>query len=145
MELPDAIYNQVTALSERGNVALENGKVATAIIEWRRALELLPAPETQWDAAAWLHGSIGDAHWQAGRAAQTRDEMLAALNCSSGRENPFIYYRLGLAYRKLGDEANATENLLKAYMLAGDEIFEAEPEGREALTFLRSRVRLDAN
>lgn len=142
MELPDAIYDRVTVLSEKGNDALDAGRPAEAIARWREALALLPEPALQWDAAGWLHASIGDALWQAGRPRDAAEELRTALGCSGVLDNPFVYFRLGQAQHALGQEQPATENLLKAYMLAGEEIFDDEPEGEALLAFLRGRVTL---
>lgn len=60
-ELPYDIYDRVTELSEQGNNLLDRGDTKAAISAWRSALQLLPEPRRQWDAAVWLHASIGDA------------------------------------------------------------------------------------
>lgn len=143
MELPDAVYDQITALSEQGNEELDAGYPDRAIRSWSKAINLLPEPRFVWDAAGWLYASIGDAYWQAGKANDARDALINAVRSSGTQDNPFVFYRLGEVQLSLGDEKNAIENLLKAYMLAGNEIFETEPEGSDLLTFLRKHVKLN--
>ena len=43
-----------------------------------------------------------------------------------GTGNPFVWLRLGQAAFELGMDKQATDALLSAYMLEGDEIFEDE-------------------
>ncbi len=61
-----------------------------------------------------------------------------------GYGNPFIMLRLGECCLELGDEKNATEYLLRAYMMDGREIFEAdgngEDDGQKYFDFLRTHV-----
>ena len=46
-ELPNDIYNRVTALSEAGNVALDAGNAPAAIERWNEAMRLFPSPRMQ--------------------------------------------------------------------------------------------------
>lgn len=141
-ELPDATYVEVTRLSELGNEYADDGQFDFAINSWRDALQLLPAPVEQWDAATWLRASIGDANWQAGRPKATREAMFDALNCVGGVENPFIHLRLGQAAEQLGERDLAVQSFMKAYVLDGEGIFEADPQGPAALSLLRRHAKL---
>lgn len=141
-ELPDALYDEVTKLSELGNDYADDSQFDFAINSWRDALALLPAPVEQWDAACWLYASIGDANWQAGRPKATKEAMFDALNCAGGVENPFIHFRLGQAAEKIGERELAVQSFMKAYMLDGDAIFEADPQGPAALALLGQYAKL---
>jgi tetratricopeptide (TPR) repeat protein len=141
-DLPDSLYDEVTRLSELGNEYADDSQFDFAINSWRDALALLPAPIDQWDAASWLHASIGDANWQAGRPKATKEAMFDALNCVGGVENAFIHFRLGQAAERLGERDLAVQSFMKAYMLDGDRIFEADPEGAAALELLGRSAKL---
>ena len=141
-ELPDALYDQVTRLSELGNEHADDRQFDFAINCWRDALNLLPAPVEQWDAASWLHASIGDAAWQAGRPKATKEAMFDALNCAGGVENPFIHFRLGQAAERLGERDLAVQSYMKAYMLDGTDIFDADPQGAAGLKLLKQHAVL---
>ena len=58
-----------------------------------------------------------------------------------GISNPFILLRLGQCAFELGKKDLATENLLRAYMLEGKEIF--EEDDKKYFEFLKSNVDLD--
>jgi tetratricopeptide (TPR) repeat protein len=139
MALPASIHDQVERLSEQGNVQFDRQAYAAAIRPWIEALDLLPEPRVDWDAWTWLNTSIGDAYYQLGNHAQARRALLDALNGPGAHDNPFIHYRLGQAALQGGAEPQAVEHLLKAYMLDGTTIFEAEPDGQRYLDVLRRK------
>ncbi|HBO2318235.1 TPA: tetratricopeptide repeat protein [Pseudomonas aeruginosa] len=143
MELPDKIYDEVDALSTKGNDLMDDEHFDAAIEKWTQALGLLPAPKTDWEAYMWLSASIGDAQFQQHRYELARDAFMDALNAPGGVENPFVHYRLGQCQVKLGNEALAVESLLKAYMLDGEEIFLAEDDGVVFLKMLQDRKLVD--
>ncbi len=123
-ELPDAIFEQVTTLAESGNTALDYDDPAEAISCWRQALKLLPSPELQWSAAMWLHASIGDAQRQQGELEPAVSSFQSAAAADGGAENAFVQFGLGATLLDLHRREEATDPLLRAYMLAGDEIFQ---------------------
>lgn len=63
-----------------------------------------------------------------------------------GYGNPFIMLRLGECCLEIGDEKNAFEYLLRAYMFEGEDIFEpdenGEDDGQKYLDFLKARMEL---
>jgi hypothetical protein len=61
------------------------------------------------------------------------------LNGPDAQANAFIQYRLGQCELRLGNEKAGIDRLLRAYMLSGDDIFSAEPDGREYLKLLKDR------
>ena len=48
--------------------------------------------------------------------------------------------RLGESCLEIGDEKNATEYLLRAYMMEGKEIFKGEGDKQKYFEFLRTHV-----
>ena len=139
MELTDDIYEQIEILSEAGNDACDNGDYNEALVQWRQALSLLPEPVNQWEAAMWLNASIGDACYLAGDYPGAKDALYDALNGTDGTANPFVHYMLGKTLVRLGD-AKGVDALLKAYMLDGVDIFDAdEEEGPDMLQILQDR------
>ena len=122
-ELPDDIYDRVTELSEKGNIALNAGDAAGAIAYWSEALKLLPSPQSKWEAALWLHASIGDALRQQGRLEEALSAFQSAYASAEGHFNPFVQVSLGMTLLDLGRAEEATDPLLRAYMMEGEEIF----------------------
>ena len=74
-ELPDALYGEVTRLSEEGNQLLEGGQYAEARALWLRAWDLLPEPREEWEAATWLLTSIGDSYFSERRFAEALEPL----------------------------------------------------------------------
>jgi len=137
MKLSENIQDRLDDLSVQGNELCDASKFDEAIQKWRGAMELLPEPRTDWEAYTWLSASIGDAQYHLGQFDAARDSFYDALNGSGGVANPFIYYRLGQSLVRLGDESRGLKNLLKAYMLDGEQIFFADDDGEEYLKKLQ--------
>lgn len=129
MELPDETYTAIENLSEEGNDLCDDENFLAAIEKWNQAFLLLPDPKVDWEAYTWLSASIGDALYQLKDFAAAREKFFDTLNGPDGKENPFVHYRLGQCEIHLGNEKNGVNHLLQAYMLDGEEIFQAEDDG----------------
>jgi tetratricopeptide (TPR) repeat protein len=123
-ELPDDVHARVTELSEEGNDLLDGGDAKGAIAAWRTALQLLPEPRRQWDAALWLYASIGDAQREEGELAAALDSFQQAAASSDGYANGFVQLGIGTCLYDLGRQEESADHLLRAYMAEGEEIFE---------------------
>lgn len=134
MELPDALYDRITTLSERGNDRADEEDWTSAIAVWREALALVPEPTTDWEAGTWLHASIGDGLYELDRLDEARIHFGRALMGPGGMENPFVHLRLGQIAHADKDWDKARDHLLRAYMLDGEDVFEGD--GEEHLQFL---------
>jgi hypothetical protein len=76
-----------------------------------------------------LYTALGDISFLLQSYEETVDYMYDAINCPDGFGNPFIYLRLGESLFETGGDVNRIKDyLMKAYMLAGTEIFEGEDE-----------------
>ncbi len=141
MELPDNVYSQIAVLSERGKRALDAGDGAGAIRVWRQALDLLPPPQQQWEAAMWLHASMGDAFRAEGNEDKALEQFQAAAASDGGGTNPFVQISLGATLYDLGRTKEARDSLLRAYMLEGNDIFGAF--GGPYLDYLKAEKLVD--
>ena len=138
MDLPSGIADKIDKFAESGNALLDDhGDWRGAIAEWQRALALLPQPATQWEAWTWLNASIGDACRLGKALPDARAALFDALNGPDGNSNPFILLRLGQTLVDLGESEKGVEYLLRAYMLAGNELFEGDAS--QYLQLLRDR------
>lgn len=140
-ELPDDVHERITELSEDGNDRLDRGDARGAIAAWQKALQLLPEPRRKWDAALWLHASIGDAQRQDGDIAAALDSFQQAAASSDGYANGFVQLGIGTCLYDLGHEEESADHLLRAYMAEGEEIFEeSDPK---YLDYLRKKKLID--
>jgi tetratricopeptide (TPR) repeat protein len=137
MELPEIVYEQVENLSSEGNDLFDDEKYEAALLKWTQALDLLPEPRSDWDAYTWLTTSIGDAHYHLDDFEAAKQFLFNALNQSVGQGNPFVHYRLGQCEARLENKQDAINHLLKAYMLDGQDVFMAEPDGINYLLTLK--------
>lgn len=138
-ELDDATHEQITDLCEEGNTLAETGELAGALSVYKRALELVPKPLTDWEAATWILTALGDVYFHLGKFEEARNSLLQALLCPDAVGNPFIHLRLGQSQLQLGEVDRAKDELARAYMGGGDEIFEGEDP--VYLEYIKKRLR----
>ena len=136
MDLPQKLYEEIEALSEAGNTMFDQDRYDLAILNWQQALDLVPEPRSDWDATLWLCASIGDAHYQNGQFALARVFLFDSMNAPGGASNPFVLFRIGQTEARLGNSTAAIDYLMRAYMLDGTDIFDADPDGAEFLKML---------
>ena len=143
LELPDALYEQIKTLCEQGDILAEEEQYAEALDSYWAALDLLPEPKEQWEAATWILGSIGDADYLSGDFEAGKDNLAGAITCPDGLGNPFLHLRLGECEFELNHLDQAAEELTRAYRAAGAEIFEEEDP--KYFAFLKTRLEEPAD
>ena len=116
-------------LAEKGNELFDDGAFVQAIEVWQKALDALPQPLTAQSEAVWFQTSVADAWFQLEEYGKAYPYLADAKSNLSGAgyTNPFVMLRLGQCAYELGKQ-EAAEYLMRAYMLAGEEIFEDENE-----------------
>ena len=126
-ELPAAIYERITHLSALGDVLAREKKYDDAIKRYQEAWDLLPEPKTAWKAASWLLTAIGDANFFSNRF-DTCIEVFgrAIVHGVGGLGNPFLHLRLGESLFERGRLGEAADELMRAYMGGGADIFGTE-------------------
>lgn len=138
-ELPETTHSEIQRLSEIGDALANGHKFSEAISVYWQAWDLLPEPKTAWSAATWLLAAIGDANFLCRDYAAGRDNLSAAMHCPDGLGNPFLHLRLGQCQFELGAVDRAADELIRAYMGAGSEIF--QDQDPKYLRFLQSKTR----
>ncbi len=113
---------------------------------WKEALSLIPEPRQYYEETVWFLTAIGDVYFQKemyAQACECFDQARGNLS-GEGYGNPFVMLRLGECYFEIGDEKNAAEYLLRAYMMEGEEIFEpdedGDDDGQKYFEFLKTHV-----
>ncbi|MBK9064833.1 MAG: tetratricopeptide repeat protein [Acidobacteria bacterium] len=139
--LDDRIHSEVTRLSEQGNAASEAGDYEKSLALFRQALKLLPKPIQRWDAGGWLMTAIGDTHFLKGDYAAAASALKEALEFPKTLGNPFVHLRLGESVYELGESARAADELTRAYMGGGEELFDGEDP--KYFRFLKTKIRTE--
>ena len=145
-QLEEEYEEMIQAYYEKGNELEEEGLMEEAIQAWEKGLSLIPEPKQFYSETVWFLGAIGDVYFKKEMYVQAHECFDKARGNVSGEgyQNPFIMLRLGECCFELGDEKNATEYLLRAYMMEGEEIFETDEDGNDDgakyFDFLRNHV-----
>jgi len=139
-ELSDKVHSQITALCKQGDEQANGGNYEGAFRYYLDALELLPANHQEWKAATWIYVAIGDACFKGRKYDKAFQAFANALKCPEGLGNPYIHLRLGQVQFERGNLTDAADELTRAYMGAGMEIFmEDDPK---YLEFLETKIDL---
>ena len=125
-ELADSVHEEVKALCAAGDAAAEKGQFSQAVAVYEKAWALLPEPRFEWEAATWILATIGDAQFQSGDVTSARETLSDAMHCPGAIGNPFLHLRLGQCQFELGNLTRANDELARAYMGGGAEIFVGE-------------------
>ena len=123
MQLSEQIIKAMVELKEKGDLIANKGKYQDAITLYRQAYELLPIPRDEWEATTWILGIIGDAYFLDRRYSEAFETLNEALRAPGALGNPFIHLRLGQCALEIHDYERAKDELMRAYMLVGQDIF----------------------
>jgi tetratricopeptide (TPR) repeat protein len=124
--LPDSVHTEIEALCARGDEFAEAEKFVEALEAYWSAYDLLPDPPHQWEAATWILTAIGDANFLQRDFTAGCDNLSSVMHCPGAIGNPFIHLRLGQCQFELGDRDRAADELARAYMGGGSELFDEE-------------------
>ena len=126
LELNDDLYKLITGMSKKGDELFDDDYIEQAIEKYKEALQLLPEPIFSWEAATWLFTAIGDAYWALADYENAYEFFENALRSPGGIGNPFIHLRVGQLDYELGNIKKSEDELIRAYMGAGKDIFDSE-------------------
>lgn len=140
IELPEKIHADIVAICATGDEYAEAGEYERAVGEYNRAWTLVPDPKNNWNASTWILAAIADACFLAGHTTSAREALQYAMTCPGAIGDPFLHLRYGEVLFDAGEEDAAAEELIRAYMGAGEEIYISEDP--KYLAFLRTRAKL---
>jgi tetratricopeptide (TPR) repeat protein len=138
LALTDDVHERIETLCAKGDVLAQNADYAEALENYCSAWDLLPEPQTEWEAATWILAAVGDANFLARDFSAGRDNLSMAMHCPGAIGNPFLHLRLGRCQFELGNLDQAADELARAYMGAGAEIFQG---AEKYFTFLKTRLQ----
>jgi tetratricopeptide (TPR) repeat protein len=137
-ELSDKAYAQIKRLCADGDHFASVGEYSEALSRYSAAWELLPEPRTEWTAATWILAASGDVNYLSGDFEAGRDNLTAAMHCPDAIGNPFLHLRLGQCQFELGNLDRAADELARAFLVEGKQIFEdSDPK---YLDFVQSKL-----
>jgi tetratricopeptide (TPR) repeat protein len=137
-ELPDKFHKEIKRKCKRGNALAEQERYSEALAEYWAAWDLLPDPQTQWEAATWILAAVGDANFLSGDFAAGRENLSMAMHCPDAIGNPFLHLRLGQCQFELGNLERAADELARAFLVEGKVLF--EDEDPKYLDFIKSKL-----
>ena len=140
-ELPSTIHEAIEHFCSDGDELASAGRYEEAIGEYNRAWEILPEPKSQWNASTWILAAIGDAAFLSNYKTSAREALEYVMVCPNAVGNPFLHLRLGQVLFDMDEHDRAADELMRAYMSAGSDLFAAEDQ--KYLSFLRTRATLD--
>lgn len=140
MELDDTLHERIKRHCADGDAHSAVGRFREALQEYNSAWKLVPEPKKEWNASTWILGAIGDAAFQGGWAKPARDALEYAMHCPEAIGNPYLHLRLGQVLFDADEHDRAADELMRAYLGAGEEIFSTEDD--RYLAFLRTRAEI---
>lgn len=139
--LPESIQQKLDGHCAEGDELLEDGQYEAALKEYFAAEALIPEPKNEWEAATWVYSAIGDVFFFQDDYESCLNAFHRAVVSPDGLGNPFIHMRLGQCQYELGNLPKAADELARAYMGAGDEIF--EDDDPKYFEFLKTKIDID--
>lgn len=121
-----AIHEKIAVHCHRGDELAEQGRFNEATRHYKDALRLVPQPLEDWEATTWILAAIGDVRFAAKQYESAAEAFADAAGCPGGLGNPFIHLRRGQCAFEMNEPDRAAEELARAYMGGGKEIFDSE-------------------
>lgn len=140
-ELPSDIHDRIQQSCAEGDELAAAGDFEQAIDRYNRAWEAVPDPKNHWNASTWILAAIGDAAFLSGYKTSAREALEYAMTCPEAVGNPFLHLRLGQVLYDAGEQDRAADELMRAYMSEGADLFATEDP--KYLSFLRDRAVLN--
>ena len=138
--LGDGLQAAVSGYCRAGDLLATRGAHEAAIKEYSQAWKLVPDPKNEWEASTFILAAIADSCFHLGKLKSARNALDYAMTCPGAIGNPFLHLRRGQVLYEQNEPDAAANELMRAFMAEGHEIFENEDE--KYLNFLASRADL---
>lgn len=136
--LDDRTYKKILDLSKEGDDLADSADYSKALEKYYSALDLIPKPYEEWEASTWLLSAIADSYFKERKFKEAFEVLKQCMRCPDAIGNPFIHLRIGQSAYELGDLDRSSDELMRAYMGGGPEIFsEDDPKYFE---FIRTLI-----
>lgn len=122
----ETVFEKIDRWCQLGQKYEDKKNFDRSLEKYLEALDLIPEPITDWEASTWILTAIGDIYFLFKDYPKSRQFLQDAMHCPNAIGNPFIHLRLGQVQYELEDFARAKDELARALILGGSEIFEEE-------------------
>lgn len=139
-EMDSATHERIKILCTKGDELAEVSKFEDAIAQYNEAWAMVPDPKNEWNASTWILAAIADSAFMGGYKTSALEALQYAMTCPDAIGNPFLHLRYGQVLFDRGEVDHAADELMRAYMGAGEEIFATEDS--RYFEFLRTRADL---
>jgi hypothetical protein len=141
--LPADVHAAITRLCEEGDALANKREDEAAYQQYAAAWELIPESKADWEASTWILAAIGEVFFRRRDIDKALNCFLRAVQCPKGLGNPYIHLRIGQLQFEQANMKGAGDNLTRAYMGAGEDIFRNEDP--KYLSFLQTILLPPAN
>ena len=138
LQIDDVVHAKIKAHCARGDNLANAAKFEEAIAAYSEAWALIPEPQNDWEASTWVLAAIADSAYLGGYATTAREAIEYGMTCPGALGNPFMHLRFGQILFDSDEKDRAADELMRAFMGAGSEIF--AQENAKYLAFLKYRA-----
>lgn len=140
MALSPNVQTDIDRHCSNGDRLLDEGQFDAALAAYQAAEALIPEPKENWEASTWIYTAIGDTLFYMGNYSEALQAFQKAIASPDGLGNPYIHLKLGQCQFEMGNLEKAADELTRAYLGEGAEIFEGEDQ--KYFEFLSTRIRM---
>lgn len=138
-DLPSRTYEQIDELIQRAAASLEERQFDTSLSQLFSALRLIPEPQHGWEVYPYIFADIGNVYYHQGEYRLAENAFQEAMK-AGWHGHPFVNLRLGEIAFNIGDFGKAIEWFTGAYMVAGRDAFNHEPN--HFWEFVKSKIEV---
>ena len=117
---------EIDRLCALGDTHADRDRFPDALGLYWQAWDLLPEPKIDCEAATWILAAVGDANFLGRDYEAGVDNLSTVMHCPGGIGIPFLHMRLGQCQFELGDYARAIDELNRAFVGGGEDLFDDE-------------------
>lgn len=138
MELDDNILEKIESLCLAGDELSDNSDYKNALPLYREAFELVPNPKYDWETSTWILTAILDVYFLSEEYEAAWEVADYLTHCPNAIGNPFIHMRIGQVAFERGDLKRSADELTRAYMSDGLDMFSEEND--KYIIFLKDQI-----
>jgi tetratricopeptide (TPR) repeat protein len=124
--ISEELQAELDQVAAEGNALAEQGKYSEAASVFRSGFDMITPPREGRSTSLLFIVAIGDMQWLGKDYQASLETWRDAILLYGGFGNPFVHLRRGQALFELGNKAEASNELLRALLLGGEDVFARE-------------------